>query len=190
MPFRINRLDIFLTYAQVGDAFTAEDLQQFIRGKTGADPVCCRIGKEAHSDGNLHYHVYAKWSKKLDTKDERYFDFHGKHPNIENPKNAADVWAYCGKDGDVLDFGIPPAKKRSYGDVLAACTSEKTFMDEVAKSFPRDYVLNHEKLEYFARKKYQRENPVYADPYNGQFNVPSVLDQWVSDNLQTDNVGK
>lgn len=188
--FRINRLDIFLTYAQVGNAFTANELQHFIHTRTGADPVCSRIGTEAHADGNTHFHVYAKWSKKLDTADARYFDFRGFHPNIENPKKASDVWAYCGKDGNVLDFGIPPAIKRTYGDILAAATTEAEFMDECAKAFPRDYVLQHERLEYFSRKKYKREQLPYADPYNGNFNVPPILDTWVSDNLQSDNVGK
>lgn len=190
MPaFRFHAKTVFLTYAQVNGAFTHQQLFDHVKALRGEDPVCLRVGEESHADGGTHYHVFGKWSRKVDTIDPRYFDFNDIHPNIQSARNEGQVYTYCGKDGVVLDFGIPPKCKRGYGDIIKDATTEAEFFEQCAEVFPRDYVLNHEKLEYFARKKYKRENPPYVDPYNGLFNVPNVLDDWVANNLQADNIG-
>jgi len=190
MPgFRFNAKNVFLTYAQVGDAFSQQDLFEHLLALRDIQPICLRVGREHHADGGTHYHAYGKWSVKFNTVDPRFFDFHDIHPNIQSARNESQVWAYCGKDGDVVDFGIPPKCKRTYGDIIKEATTEAEFFEQCASTFPRDFVLNHERLEYFARKKFKRENPPYVDPYNGQFNIPDILDQWVANNLQADNIG-
>lgn len=190
MPFRFAAKTVFLTYAQVNNAFTHQDLFNHLRSLRDVEPICLRVGRESHQDGGIHFHVFGKWSQKIDTIDPRYFDYRGIHPNVQSARKESDVYTYCGKDGDTLDFGIPPKIKRTWTDVINDSTTKEEFMKGALDLSSRDYVLNHERLEYFAAKHFKPEVKEYVDPYNGQFNIPDILDQWVSENLQSDNIGK
>lgn len=55
-------------------------------------------------------------------------------------------------------------------------------MSAVAEHYPRDYALNHEKLEYFSNKLFARDKPVYSTPSHFEFpNVTQDMTDWVSE---------
>jgi len=189
MPFRFKAKTAFLTYAQVAERFSHQELFDHIKQLRDIDPLCLRVGKESHEDGGIHYHVYAKWGTAIDTINEKFFDFNGVHPNIQAARNEGHVYAYCGKDGETIDFGIPPKHKRTYGEIIKESTTEAEFFEKCAEAFPRDYVINHERLEYFAKKKFKQVQPEYKDPYDGIFNIPPVLEDWIANNITSVNAG-
>jgi len=190
MAFRLSAKTLFLTYPQCSEDVSLEGLYDFILGKS--DTICAlRVGRERHADGGLHYHVYVQSSTKFNIRDPRWGDFMGQHPNMQSARDPKATWDYCGKDGDTKEMGDAPtaSKKRTWSDMLEAPTKDE-FMENVKTHFSRDYVLNLEKVQYFANYHYKPQIQEYTDPYNGQYVVPQVLDDWVANSLQTDNVGK
>lgn len=155
MPFRLQAKQVFLTYARCD--VTKEDLLNHLITLCGP-PEAYRIGRELHEDGHPHLHVYWRSPDKFNTRDERYFDFRGHHPNITVVRNAAATWDYVGKDGDYVEFGDPAqAKSNKWLDVIEASTADEFDQAAIAAS-PRDYVINNDKLEAFKRRKF---NPVF-----------------------------
>lgn len=60
------------------------------------------IGRETHSDGGTHLHVFVDFRRKYRTRDSRKFDVEGFHPNIvPSLRNPAGGWDYATKDGDI-----------------------------------------------------------------------------------------
>lgn len=67
------------------------------------DPKQYWICQEWHEGTEgLHFHVLAVFDQKLDTRNVRYFDIEGYHPNIQVPKKFAKVKAYVCKAGRFL----------------------------------------------------------------------------------------
>jgi len=64
--------------------------------------ICCI---ENHKDGTPHLHCVIKWTKKVDIRDEKYFDIQGYHPNIQTTKNINASINYIKKDGNYLEDG-------------------------------------------------------------------------------------
>lgn len=68
----------------------------------------CRIGKETHKDGGIHYHAFCVKESRFISRDPRKFDVAGHHPNIKpilrTPENA---WAYVAKEGNLLIDELP-----------------------------------------------------------------------------------
>lgn len=50
---------------------------------------------------------------------------------------------------------------------------------------PKNYVLNHEKLEYFSAKHFKQEKIVYVSPYD-RFIIPNELQEWLTDHFLSD----
>ena len=66
------------------------------------------IGREAHSDGGTHLHVFADFRRKFRTRDNRKFDVEGFHPNVvPSLRNPAGGWDYATKDGDICGGRLP-----------------------------------------------------------------------------------
>lgn len=111
MPFRFDSFYVFLTYPH--SQFDHGELHGHLNGLC---PVLwCRIATERHSDGDPHVHCIAKFVRRFCTRDERAFDYQGRHPNIQPVRVVARAVAYVGKDGEFTDFGSVPAgseKKR------------------------------------------------------------------------------
>jgi len=52
-------------------------------------------------------------------------------------------------------------------------------MSNVAEHYPRDYALNHEKLEYFTEKLFTAERKPYKIPDGFEFpNVTEPMNDW------------
>ena len=101
--FRINAKSVFLTYPKC--LLTKEELQNFLcslKHKASYVIIC----KENHEDGTPHLHSVIKFQKKVDIRNETFFDIQGYHPNIQTTKNINASINYCKKDGDFIEEGV------------------------------------------------------------------------------------
>lgn len=149
MPFRVQYKNIFLTYAQSdldNDAladFLVEKLDSF-------DPLYVVVSRELHEDGNPHHHALIQLGTKPNITNAEYFDFEGRHPNIQRaPRTGATISQtrdYVIKDGQFVERGefIERGVKRNrdtvYAEALQAATKEEA--EEIIKTgAPRDYFV-------------------------------------------------
>ncbi len=100
MPFRLSAKKFALTYPQVPESWTCELVLEYI-SKFG-ELVTYVIGEEEHKDGGKHYHVYARYVDKIDTRNANYFDILSCHGNYQAVKKESAWTAYCMKNGKFL----------------------------------------------------------------------------------------
>lgn len=80
MTFRLNTQRVALTYPQcnIGKDKVMEALLSLSQ-----TPDKVIVAEEHHQDGSIHYHCYLQRDSKFSTRNERYFDIVGHHPNIK-----------------------------------------------------------------------------------------------------------
>lgn len=119
-----NQKNWFLTYAQ--SEFTREGLAAFLLGRF--KPYVVRkwvIAVEQHQDGGIHYHALFCLLSKCHTRDTRFLDYSGKHPNVKTVGGASGdverVYYYIIKGGDYIEewswYDGPLDYRRRKGDV-------------------------------------------------------------------------
>lgn len=180
MAWRFQANNIFLTYAQCNLD------KEYLQGKlldifTDHDIKYLRIGHELHEDNGNHLHAFAQLSKKLHTRNPRFFDVDGHHPNVQAARKPADCNTYCGKDGDFVDWGefAHQTKKNeeTWQELIAAPTKQDFW--ELAKTLGRDYILQHEKLEYYVEKFYNKDSAPYV-ARDGIYRLTPELEDWLT----------
>jgi len=97
--FRFNGKRVFLTYPRC--AAPKESLLEYAKTAWGAKWAL--VSTEKHADGTLHLHALIQWERRIDTKNQRFFDWGEYHPNIQSPKNWAACKTYVRKDGDWVE---------------------------------------------------------------------------------------
>lgn len=86
--------------------------------------------------------------------------------------------------GDFIKHGLAfKEKKRTWGQLVEESKDSDDFMNLVASQYPRDFVLNHEKLEYYCKQKYKIKIAKYVSRFSSFANVPQSLVDWASINL-------
>lgn len=104
MPFKFDAQVAFLTYPQ-----SDIDFDELVNGlKLIADIAWARVCREQHEDGNYHNHVVVKFSRRVQSRNQRVFDIGGRHPNIQPVRSIKRALAYVTKDGQFRDFGTVP----------------------------------------------------------------------------------
>lgn len=102
--FRFNAQKVFLTYPRTVKRISPEVLRRKLNEKAEVQDYL--IAQERHVDGGYHLHAYVKFTSKLDTKDQRYFDvvYYGKnyHPNVQKPLKVHKLWEYIKKSGNYI----------------------------------------------------------------------------------------
>lgn len=63
------------------------------------------ICRELHKDGTPHIHALIVFTKKVDIKDQHYFDIQSYHPNIQTVKHLKKSINYIKKDGNFIEEG-------------------------------------------------------------------------------------
>lgn len=112
MPFEINGRRFLLTYSQYD-----VDSQVLLDHLGTLGPVSrAIIGRELHADGGRHSHVAIEYGRRLQSRQNAFFDHDGHHPNIEPARTWAAIVQYARKDGDTLYFGCTEADCRDGGD--------------------------------------------------------------------------
>lgn len=184
MPFRLNAKNIFLTYSQA-TTISKDDIFNHIQSVLSDRLSWCVIGHEHHQDGNSHFHAIIGLSSKYNCRNERLFDVAGFHPKIEPSRDVFASIRYVSKeDTNVLRYGTIPSPKRKWAEVLEADDRESAITTIKAVS-ARDWIINHERIEYFLDKRFKPTVPEYVNTYEFN-NLPNVIHQWLEQRLNTD----
>jgi len=128
-----------ITWSQVDeDVFHPSAIQRLINKLGGK----CRIGREFHQDGGVHFHAFCVKESRFITRDPRKFDIEGYHPNILPIKRTPQrAWAYVAKDGNLVVDEIPEPPIGRTGKRIAADT--EVWINLINASASADDMLNN-----------------------------------------------
>nr|WAE43014.1 MAG: replication associated protein [Cressdnaviricota sp.] len=180
MVFQLKAKSLLLTYAQcsISKELLLEHLRILLREKYPDVAIC--VGHELHQDTGDHLHCFLHSPDPLRSKNERWFDYEGYHPNVVACRAPKKGYEYCKKDGDFIESGSFEfaAEKRKWSEIESATTKEEAV--EIIKSVSyRDFVLQNDRIEQFLSKKFRPKESTYeARNYWNPAQYPE-LDQWV-----------
>ncbi len=188
----------FLTYPQ--SDFDCPSLVEFVRKKVLPFILggWC-VASETHESGDLHRHMVFELAEgsRLAIRDCRFFDFEGRHPNIQLCKNWRASVIYLKKGGDFISGGF---------DVEACIKKKGKLCDEVAhlvavggsarveEEFPGYFMLHKRQIEEYDRYlRQQSEARAMAAPtppvIEGGDCTEEVFD-WVESALEAISTGE
>lgn len=169
-PFRFQGRHVFLTYPRC--PLKKEEALEVFQAQFTLNAYT--IGEESHEDGEPHLHAVLSFDRKLHLRDMRCFDIRGYHPNIQRPRKIEDAIKYCQKDGK---FVSTHKSKASYGQILEDSSSFEEFMGKIEVCYPRDMVLNYERIKIFGEYRFKTKKQEYTPKYT-EFDVPQVMLSW------------
>jgi len=183
MPFRLNCRNVFLTYPQCGHL--PEALGRHIA--TIFPTRYIHFVRERHQDGSFHLHGLIQWVDKHNVRNERIFDYQGSHPNIQPARDVAAVKDYIDKHFEdttppnfrYIEGEFEPTRKESKWLEVATATTELECIEKALQASPRDYVLHHERILDFAKRK-QRQRVPYSHDDRITFRLPEPLIQYMT----------
>nr|WAE43016.1 MAG: replication associated protein [Cressdnaviricota sp.] len=178
MSYQLNAKYVFLTYSQTPETWTKESLLEKL--PSGYVKHC--ISKESHQDGGIHFHVLLCHSTSFRTRNSRYFDVDGVHPNVQAARDHKATRTYVKKDGDFIESDNWSDDVGSKYSSALTCQTRDEFFSYFEKELPRDYILNYERLEYVANKRFKSIIPPYQNSYIN-FILPDELIEWTTGNL-------
>lgn len=176
--FRLQTTKVFLTYPRCGER---QSIESFLKEQPNIR--CFIVAAEHHSDGEPHIHAYVEYGSKLHTRNERYFDVAGYHPNIQAVRSKNAVLEYVTKDNDFTaqkKLGTEWENwriqcRRTWTQLIEQSGSADQFMESAKEQFPRDYVLQNDRLQLFADRYYRKK--CYT-PRHLSFKIPVELNLW------------
>jgi len=180
--FSFDGVQVFLTYPQC--PLEREQLRDILLERTDASKYL--VARELHSDGNYHLHAYLHFGRRRRFTGTAIFDVEGHHPNIQRPRSPGSVIAYCCKEDTepLANFDYQDGEpNESWGTILARSNSKDEFLEAVRGRFPRDYVLNFERLLYFCEWRFGREETTYTGRGRHDFVELPTMKDWVEVNL-------
>lgn len=156
----------------------------------------CIIGRENHGDGGKHLHVFIAFKRRFSTRNPRYFDVEGFHPNIKRvgytPWKSYD---YAIKDGDIVGGELkkpekgecepgPPARDADWTWITDAETRDEFFI-RIRQRRPRELVCNFAAIMRYADWQYREDPAEYSHPENVSFQLDDYpeLSDWAWANL-------
>lgn len=179
-PFQFNSKKIFLTYPQC-NLEKQTVLSHFQNEQSFPKLSYAIVAQERHQSGEPHIHVFIEFERPFRTRDPRGFDINSFHPNVQSARNRLHVIQYVRKHGDVLEHGNINIRS-NWGNILESSHNKRDFFTLVQQEYPRDYILNHERLEYFANKHFQHEIEMYT-PQRMDFKPNAELIDWYVQNF-------
>lgn len=192
MPFRLQARYVLLTYAQCGSLDPWEVVA--LCSRLGGE---CIVGREEHSDGGIHLHAFVDFGRRYNTRNERFADVEGCHPNVlPYRKTPEKGWDYAIKDGDVVAGGLERPSDLSIsaaGDAwstILLAESVDEFWELARELAPRALLTNFNSLRSYAEWHYRPEHSPYSSPGNVSFDLSGVpeLSDWVHLNLSGSGV--
>lgn len=153
MPFRIQYKTVGLTYSQC--PLERKVLMDKLLGLHNIGDYY--VARETHKDGNFHLHVWFEFLTKPNIKNCKAFDIDGYHPNVGKKKRNW-IWNYLKKQDKEPYTNIPDGFVE-----LARQGKIKEATDSFIAQYPKDYVINKERIDFNIRMlgKRKREDPVY-----------------------------
>ena len=106
--FRISGKRLLLTFSQIDDSITAQDLLQLLQQKLHLVQSKFQyvIAREMHTDGNTHYHVISIHNKRFEIKNKQMVDVEFKgnifHGNYQPVKYLEYAVQYVCKDKEYI----------------------------------------------------------------------------------------
>ena len=91
MSYRLQAKRVFLTYPQCG--CLAKDFV-VAHIKSLASILWIVAARELHEDGEPHLHIAVEFESQLRTRNSRFFDIEGKHPNVQPLKKMRECLAF------------------------------------------------------------------------------------------------
>lgn len=188
----LNGKFFLLTYPHCD--FAKIDLAEFLRSKGEIERLI--IGQERHADGDWHLHAFVEYKNRKSHVRQRYFDWRGKHPNIQIQRQGANAeksiencWNYCKKeDPDPYIFGEEPAPKKKQrrelvfrkAHELAKSSSTKDAMDCILSANAYEGLVHYDQLERAFQHERQKcqLNQTPARPLVEFVYAPAVPDNW------------
>lgn len=106
MVFRFAAKNVFLTYPfQQEPVPELQSLFDHLKTFHNLPVKYICVSRERHQDGNTHFHALLCCDRRIDTVNQRFFDFQNWHPKIEPVRSIQKSRAYVQKDGDFLEEG-------------------------------------------------------------------------------------
>lgn len=177
MPFQLNARHVFLTYPRCD--ITKENLLQFLTQLFPEAGIL--VGHELHADEGHHLHALISNPIPIRLKGDNamhHFDYLQNHPNIQSARNLKKVFDYVSKCGDTVLAGEITLRKKKWDTILEETLSTTEFMDAIKEISPRDYILNHERLQYFTQQHFKTPTPTYIPKTNFAYDF-NDLDLWL-----------
>lgn len=165
-PVRFNAKAFLLTWARAD--WDNNELLDWLKGKHELTEAT--VCKEPHEDGGFHHHAFFVCKDRLDIRRADFWDYRGVHPNIQVARNRRACRDYCKKDGSYIVYG----SQLSWADILETTKTKDQFLQAVRETFPRNYVLDFDRLVYFAETHFSTKTSCYTTTYDG-FDVPEEL---------------
>lgn len=195
-PFRKKLMSSFrfqaryglFTYSQCGRLRPQSVSEHF--STLGADFI---IGRETHSDGGTHLHVFADFKRKFRTRDSRKFDVEDFHPNVLPSRgNPAGGWDYATKDGDICggELRRPEAtarddeSRRNAGwDELRSAETRDEFFRIASEHLFSHLVKSFSSFSAYADWKFRVDRQPYKHPEEFTFNLGQLdsLREWIGE---------
>lgn len=180
MAFRANSACFFLTYPQCFSE--PKTLGQHL--ETLSPTTFVLVGREVHQDGNPHLHAMVIYTEKKNIRRADFFDHAGYHPNIVSPRDREATITYIKKTDptgdDLYESGTFASKidKDHAWRAAVDATSAVEVHRIISRSHPKEYLIHHDKIEYFANKK-QRKLEDYNPPEDDVFHLPPEIQAYL-----------
>lgn len=182
MAFRFQATNVFLTYSQC--PISKEQLLLYIRSIIQIKEYC--IAEEQHQDGRPHLHVFLQLTTRLNTTRPRYFDVTHEgivyHPNTQAVKSIKNVSEYITKDDNYIfsDKFKNLQQPQTWSDMVQAENGPQ-FMQLMKQHYPKEYILQHQHLEYYAQKHFNHDIKLY-EPVTPPtpFVTTAAMDNWIA----------
>jgi len=181
VSFRLSARNLFLTYPNCGDK---DALFEFLQSKFPDTLRFLLVAKETHQSGEPHLHAVVSLSRKSNFKRHDCLDFSGHHGDYKAARDLDASIAYCKKDDpEPKIFGtIEKSTKRKWQD-CATAESYESFMDSIAATDFKSFVIFNDKIESFARKRFKTPAVDYTDPFPNSWLTNTQMDSWAIDNI-------
>lgn len=168
MTFNFHARYGLITYSQCGDLDPWRVVDKF--AELSAE---CIIGRETHSDGGVHLHVFVDFGRKRRFRDARKFDVDGMHPNIESSRGTPwDGFDYCIKEGDIVAGGLERPSQGgpsvSGNDTIwaeaAHIEDREQFFEFLRQNMPKALITNFTQIVKYADWQYRIGEVEYTPP--------------------------
>lgn len=153
--FRYQAKQVFLTYSQADRL----DRATLIRALQDLGYHKLFGGEELHRNGGRHYHILAEYNgeqKRFDTRNCRFWDVEGHHPNVRHVKNWDRCYAYCAKGGNVFTIGdVDPVLA---GGKIQGFSARKRDCEELIRHTAAKFVRS----PFPIAMPYEKQNDVFS----------------------------
>lgn len=168
--WELNAKNLAITYSRCD--VPTQEMFDWLKDVFNPEAIC--VAQEHHKDGGLHLHVYLRFENPLHIRDERKFDYKGFHPNVQGCRDVKHWTKYISKCNNFLT--TDNIEFSSNWDELIQAPTKEEFIEKLKKNKPREYILNLQKIEYYANKRYSiRKNKRAILPLDS-FNMAPITD--------------